>query len=64
MTGLAFSCLNLVSFFIADHNLKTIGHLPKGVSPYTLLLSNNAISKVENLQYFIHLQQVRDRKFI
>lgn len=43
---------------LSNRNLKTIGHLPKGVSPYTLLLSNNAISKVENLQYFIHLQQL------
>ena len=44
---------------IAGRHLKRIECLPKGISPSTLLLSNNEISKVDNLQYFVHLQQVR-----
>ena len=43
---------------VSDRGLKKIECLSKGISPCTLLLSNNEISKVENLQYFAHLQQV------
>ena len=51
--------LQLNVLFTAGRHLKRIECLPKGISPCTLLLSNNEISKVENLQYFAHLQQVR-----
>lgn len=52
------------SLSTAGRHLKRIECLPKGVSPYTLLLSNNEISVVENLQYFGHLQQVRNPKIL
>ena len=44
---------------LSDRHLKRIERLSEGISPLTLLLSSNEISRVENLQYFAHLQQVR-----
>lgn len=43
---------------LSSRHLRRIERLPKGLSPSTLLLSNNEISKVENLQHFAHLQQL------
>lgn len=43
---------------LSNHHLKRIECLPEGISAFTLLLSNNEISKLENLQYFAHLQQL------
>lgn len=59
ITIILFSRINFVVVFFSDRHLRRIDCLPKGISPSTLLLSNNEISKVENLQYFAHLQQVR-----
>ena len=42
---------------LSDRHLKRIERLSEGISPLTLLLSSNEISRVENLQYFAHLQQ-------
>ena len=57
---LNFTVIETWILFFPDHRLKRIECLPKGISPHTLLLSNNEISKVENLQHFAHLQQARD----
>ena len=59
ITIILFSRINFVVVFFSDRHLRRIDCLPKGISPSTLLLSNNEISKVENLQYFANLQQVR-----
>ncbi|XP_067027627.1 uncharacterized protein [Acropora muricata] len=43
---------------LSNRHLKRIERLSEGLSPLTLLLSSNEISRVENLQYFAHLQQL------